>query len=414
MVRVRFMLKRLFDIVVSFVALVVLSPVILFVAWKVRKHLGSPVIFRQVRPGLHGKPFEMLKFRTMRDALDKAGNPLPDNQRMTAFGSFLRSSSLDELPGLWNVLKGEMSLVGPRPLLMEYLPLYSAEQARRHDVKPGITGWAQVNGRNAISWEQKFQYDSWYVDHQSFWLDLKILVLTVKKVFVREGISAEGEVTMTRFLGDAPTRKLAILGAGGHAKVVADTAECCSWKHIEIFDDSWPSVRLTDDWPVVGDTQVLLSRLQEFTGVVVAIGNNEDRRAKIDLLIRHGGSLVTLIHPSATISRYAKLGAGAVAFAGVVVNAGVTIGDGAILNTGCSIDHDCFLEDCVHVSPGARIAGAVRIGRLSWVGIGASVRQSINIGAHVTVGAGAAVVNDIADGVTVVGVPAVVQRDHRL
>lgn len=406
------MLKRFFDIVVSFVALVVLSPVILFVAWKVRRHLGSPVLFRQVRPGLHNKPFEMLKFRTMRDALDKSGNPLPDNQRMTGFGSFLRSSSLDELPGLWNVLKGEMSLVGPRPLLMEYLPLYSPEQARRHDVKPGITGWAQVNGRNAISWEQKFQYDIWYVENQSFWLDVKILALTLKKVFIREGISAEGEVTMSKFLGDKPARKLAILGAGGHARVVADTAECCGWGTIEFFDDGWPSVQLTGHWPVVGDTQVLLSRLQEFSGLVVAIGNNEARHAKIDMLISSGAPLETLIHPSATISRYAKLGAGVVAFAGVVVNAGVTVGAGSILNTGCSIDHDCFLDDCVHVSPGARIAGAVRIGRMSWVGIGASVRQSINIGANVTVGAGAAVVNDIDEGVTVVGVPAEVLPGH--
>ena len=195
------MLKRLFDIVVSFVALVVLSPVILFVAWKVRKQFGSSVIFRQVLPGLHGKPFEMLKFRSMRDALDKAGHPLPDNQRMTGFGSFLRSSSLDELPGLWNVLKGEMSLVGYRPLLMEYLPLYSVEQARRHDVKPGITGWAQVNGRNSLSWDEKFKLDVWYVDNRSLWLDVKILFLTVRKVLIKEGISQDNNATMEAFTG---------------------------------------------------------------------------------------------------------------------------------------------------------------------------------------------------------------------
>lgn len=194
-------MKRLFDIVASFCALLLLSPIIAIVAWKIRKNLGSPVLFRQTRPGLHGKPFEMVKFRTMKDATDAKGNSLPDAERMTPFGNKLRSSSLDELPELWNVLKGEMSLVGPRPLLMQYLPLYSPEQARRHEVRPGVTGWAQINGRNAISWEDKFKLDVWYVDNRSFWLDIKILLLTVKKVFIKEGISAEGEATMSKFTG---------------------------------------------------------------------------------------------------------------------------------------------------------------------------------------------------------------------
>ena len=200
------MLKRLFDFVSAAVALVCLSPVLLVIAWQIRRKLGSPVLFRQIRPGIHGQPFEMIKFRTMRDAMDESGRPLPDAERMTPFGNFLRSSSLDELPELWNVLKSEMSLVGPRPLLMEYLPLYSPEQARRHEVRPGITGWAQVNGRNALSWEDKFRLDVWYVDNQSVLLDIKILFLTVKKVFVREGISAKGEATMPRFLGTLQSR----------------------------------------------------------------------------------------------------------------------------------------------------------------------------------------------------------------
>ena len=195
------MIKRAFDIVASVIGLLLLSPVIAVVAWQIRRKLGSPVIFRQTRPGLHGEPFQMVKFRTMRDAIGPDGTPLPDAERMTPFGSFLRSASLDELPELWNVLKGDMSLVGPRPLLMEYLPLYSPEQARRHEVRPGVTGWAQINGRNALSWEEKFRLDVWYVDNQSFWLDLKILALTVKKVFVREGISAAGEVTAAKFTG---------------------------------------------------------------------------------------------------------------------------------------------------------------------------------------------------------------------
>ncbi len=195
------MLKRLFDFLMALFGLVVLSPVLAILAWQIRKKLGSPVLFRQTRPGLHGQPFQMVKFRTMRDAIGPDGQPLPDSERMTPFGSFLRSASLDELPELWNVLKGDMSLVGPRPLLMEYLPLYSPEQARRHEVRPGVTGWAQINGRNALSWEEKFRLDVWYVDNQSFWLDLKILALTVKKVFVREGISAAGEVTAAKFTG---------------------------------------------------------------------------------------------------------------------------------------------------------------------------------------------------------------------
>ncbi|MCG8295057.1 sugar transferase [Pseudomonas entomophila] len=195
------MLKRLFDVVAASLGLLILSPVIAIVALLIRRRLGSPVLFRQVRPGLDGKPFEMVKFRTMRDAMDSQGNPLPDDQRMTPFGAFLRSSSLDELPELWNVIKGDMSLVGPRPLLMEYVPLYDDEQVRRHEVRPGVTGWAQINGRNALSWEEKFKLDVWYVDNRSLWLDLKIIFLTIRKVVVRDGISAEGEVTMSKFTG---------------------------------------------------------------------------------------------------------------------------------------------------------------------------------------------------------------------
>ncbi len=195
-------MKRVFDWVVAFGCLVFFAIPLLGLAWLVRRKLGSPVLFRQIRPGLQGKQFEMVKFRTMTDERDASGALLPDAQRLTPFGCFLRASSLDELPELWNVLRGEMSLVGPRPLLMEYLPLYSPEQARRHEVRPGITGWAQVNGRNAISWADKFALDVWYVDHRSLWLDVRILWLTVRKVLVRDGISAAGEATMPRFEGD--------------------------------------------------------------------------------------------------------------------------------------------------------------------------------------------------------------------
>lgn len=194
-------MKRLFDFLVALCAIFTLLPIIIVVALLIRFKLGSPILFTQDRPGLNGKTFKMMKFRSMLDGKDKQGNLLPDDERMTPFGAFLRSTSLDELPGLFNVLKGDMSLVGPRPLLVQYLPLYNAEQARRHNVRPGITGWAQVNGRNAISWEQKFKLDVWYVDNQSLLLDFKILLLTVKKVFVREGISADGHVTIEPFKG---------------------------------------------------------------------------------------------------------------------------------------------------------------------------------------------------------------------
>lgn len=195
------MLKRLLDIVIASSALVLLSPVYAFVAYKVRKNLGSPVLFRQVRPGLNGKPFEMIKFRSMKDAVDAQGDSLPDRERLTPFGQMLRSSSLDEMPELWNVIKGEMSIVGPRPLLMEYLPLYNEQQAKRHNVRPGITGYAQVNGRNAISWEKKFELDTWYVENRSLWLDFKIMLKTVQKVLSKDDISAEGEATMSKFTG---------------------------------------------------------------------------------------------------------------------------------------------------------------------------------------------------------------------
>lgn len=196
-------MKRIFDFLVSVLIFLLLALPLLVLVCLVRGKLGSPVFFRQERPGLHGTPFEMVKFRTMTDARGPDGQLLPDAERLTSFGRFLRSSSLDELPELWNVLKGEMSLVGPRPLLMEYLPLYSSVQARRHEVRPGVTGWAQVNGRNAISWDDKFALDVWYVDHRSLWLDIKILWLTVKKVLVRDGISAVGEATMSKFTGSS-------------------------------------------------------------------------------------------------------------------------------------------------------------------------------------------------------------------
>lgn len=196
------MIKRFLDIVIAAIALVLLSPIMAVVAVLVRVNLGSPILFRQIRPGSGAKPFRMVKFRTMKDSKDASGNLLSDAERLTRFGKFLRAASLDELPELWNVLKGDMSLVGPRPLLMDYVPLYSPEQYRRHEMRPGITGWAQVNGRNALDWPTRFALDVWYIDNWSLWLDFKILLMTVQKVILRQGISAEGEATMSSFKGN--------------------------------------------------------------------------------------------------------------------------------------------------------------------------------------------------------------------
>lgn len=196
------MIKRLFDFSFSFLALFLFLPIFLIIFFLVFYNLGFPVLFSQLRPGLYEKPFYLYKFRSMSDFTNANGKIIPDEKRLNKFGKFIRASSLDELPSLWNVMKGDMSLVGPRPLLMEYLPLYNKNQKRRHEVKPGITGWAQVNGRNSISWKKKFDFDIWYVDHHTFWLDLKIIVLTIKKIFLQEGIAEPGEVTMSKFKGN--------------------------------------------------------------------------------------------------------------------------------------------------------------------------------------------------------------------
>lgn len=191
------------DYTIAIVSIIVFSPILILLVIVIFIHFGRPLVFKQLRPGLNGKPFSLYKFRTMNNLKDLNGNLLPDSERLDRFGTFLRSTSLDELPSLFNVLKAEMSIVGPRPLLMEYLDLYTENQLRRHEVKPGITGWVQVNGRNAISWEEKFKLDVWYVDNQSFWLDIKIILFTIKKVFLRDGISAEGEATMPKFTGNS-------------------------------------------------------------------------------------------------------------------------------------------------------------------------------------------------------------------
>lgn len=395
--------KRLFDIIASASGLIILSPVFLILVYLIRKNLGSPVFFIQERPGKDGRPFKMIKFRSMRDAIDKDGNPLPDSERLTDFGKKLRATSLDELPELWNVLKGEMSLVGPRPLLMGYLPLYNEFQNRRHEMKPGVTGWAQVNGRNALSWDEKFACDVWYIDHYSFWLDMKILFLTVKKVFIKEGISAEGEATMPPFTGN---RKLAVIGAGGHGKVVAELAAALgTYGEIVFLDDRAQSS--INGFPVIGTTLLLENSLSpEQYDVAVAVGNNRIRRQIAEKAAALGFALPVLIHPGAYVSPSATVGQGSVVMAKAVVQAGSVLKDGVIVNTAATVDHDCLLDAFVHISPGAHLSGNTHIGEESWIGTGACSRQQIRIGSRATIGAGAVVVRDVSDGMTVAGNPA--------
>lgn len=395
--------KRLFDIVASASGLIILSPVFLILVYLIRKNLGSPVFFIQERPGKDGKPFKMIKFRSMRDALDSDGIPLPDSERLTPFGKKLRAASLDELPELWNVLKGDMSLVGPRPLLMGYLPLYNEFQNRRHEMKPGVTGWAQVNGRNALSWDEKFACDIWYIDHFSFWLDMKILFLTVKKVFIKEGISAEGEATMPPFTGNC---KLAVIGAGGHGKVVAELAAALgTYGEIVFLDDR--AQGSINGFPVIGTTLLLENSLSpEQFDIAVAVGNNRIRRQIAEKATALGFALPVLVHPDATVSPSATVGQGSVVMAKAVVQAGSVLKDGVIVNTAATVDHDCLLNAFVHISPGAHLSGNTHIGEESWIGTGACSRQQIRIGSRTTIGAGAVVVRDVSDGMTVAGNPA--------
>ncbi|HGG9698490.1 TPA: NeuD/PglB/VioB family sugar acetyltransferase [Neisseria meningitidis] len=393
--------KRLFDIAASASGLIILSPVFLILAHLIRKNLGSPVFFIQERPGKGGKPFKMIKFRSMRDAVDKYGNPLPDSERLTDFGKKLRAASLDELPELWNVLKGDMSLVGPRPLLMQYLPLYDNFQNRRHEMKPGITGWAQVNGRNATSWDERFACDIWYIDHFSLCLDIKILLLTVKKVLIKEGISAQGEATMPPFTGK---RKLAVVGAGGHGKVVAELAAALgTYGEIVFLDDRVQGS--VNGFPVIGTTLLLENSLspEQFD---IAVGNNRIRRQIAEKAAALGFALPVLIHPLAYVSPSATVGQGSVVMAQAVVQAGSVLKGGVIVNTAATVDHDCLLDAFVHISPGAHLSGNTRIGEESWIGTGACSRQQIRIGSRATIGAGAVVVRDVSDGMTVAGNPA--------
>ena len=333
----------------------------------------------------------------MTDGRDASGNLLHDDLRLTRFGKFLRASSLDELPELWNVVIGQMSLVGPRPLKVRYLPMYSPEQARRHDVTPGITGWAQVNGRNAVGWEERFQLDVWYVDHVSFWLDLRILTMTVAAVFGRKGISAEGHVTMPDFEG---TRPIIVIGAGGHGKVVVSTLQAAGFIVDAVYDDNpalWGNSIL--GVPIRGPIGELEAKPGKFRGII-GIGNAKLRQSLARSLEIEW---MTAIHPSAVVHPSVVLGKGSVIFAGAVLQPDVIVGQHAIVNTSASLDHDCVIGNFVGIGPGTHLSGTVRINDRSLLGTGCSVLPNMEIDSDVTVGAGTVVIHNLPRGCTVVG-----------
>ncbi|OLS02622.1 NeuD/PglB/VioB family sugar acetyltransferase [Tissierella creatinophila] len=409
--------KRPIDFILSLIAIIILSPVYIITAILIRIKLGSPVLFKQKRPGLNGEIFWMYKFRTMTDKKNENGELLDDEFRMTRFGNMLRSTSLDELPELFNILKGDMSIVGPRPLLVEYLPLYNDEQARRHEVRPGLSGLAQIGGRNAISWEEKFKLDVEYVDNISFIGDIKIILITIKKVFVREGINSEDSVTMERFKGtkvesshhlegdkNLMKKELVIIGASGHGKVVSDIAlNLNRWNKISFLDDNL-SLKTSMNLDIIGtieDAPKFIDKAEMF----VAIGNNSIRKRIQEDLKSKGANLVSLIHPSSIIGSHVNIGLGTVIMPGAIVNCETTIGEGSIINTGSTIDHDNIIGNYVHISPGAHLAGTVRVGDRTWIGVGAIVSNNINICEDSTIGAGGVVVKDIDIKGTYVGVP---------
>lgn len=413
--------KRCFDLISTLLLSLLSLPVIFLVALLVRINLGAPIIFRQERPGLRGKPFMLYKFRTMLDSRDAQGNLLPDAERLTRFGRLLRNTSLDELPELFNVWRGEMSLVGPRPLLMEYLERYTPEEMRRHALLPGITGWAQVNGRNAITWSKKFELDLWYVDHLSLWLDLKILALTVGQALRSEGVNQPGQATIQKFCSaEVPTpmattpggqpKRVLILGAGGHAQVIADILLCSREAEVPIevigYLDDNPA--LTDQLrlgiPILGVLNQLHTIPHE--AVIVGIGHNPTRMALFEELNNQGETFISACHPRAIIAPDVVLGPGTVVCAGAVINPGSRVGANSIINTASSVDHHNRIGNHAHIAPGVHLGGDVVVGTGALVGIGATVMPQRSIGVWSTVGAGALVHQDVAAHITVIGSPA--------
>lgn len=390
-------IKRILDFLLSTIGFLVLLPFFIFITlFLAIANSGSP-FFIQRRPGYKGKIFSIIKFKTMNDKKDEDGNLLSDAERLTPIGKFVRKTSLDEIPQLLNVIIGDMSLIGPRPLLTQYMHLYSPYQNRRHEVKPGITGWAQVNGRNAIDWETKFDLDVYYVENISFLLDVKIIFKTVKKILVSEGINAKDAATIEPFSGNT---NVVIYGGGGHSKVVLDVFfQEAKYTVTNIFDDNPKNDHIFGvDVLVTPDENYFLNK-----NCIIAIGSNSIRKKIAETLQTN---YVMTIHPNAVVSKFSKIGHGTQIMAAAVVNPNAEIGHHCIINTGAIVEHDCVLEDYVHVSPNATLGGSVKVGEKTQIGMGASVLPNLKIGKNVVVGAGAVVINNIPDNAIVAGVPA--------
>lgn len=394
-------LKRQMDLTLALLSVVFLSPVLIGVSFLLFIVQGGPVIFTQPRVGLKGRVFKLYKFRTMLP--HKEGQDPHSMDRLTWIGKIVRSLSLDELPSLLNIIKGEMSLVGPRPLLVHYLDKYSKEQMRRHDALPGLTGWAQVNGRNALSWENKFRHDVWYVDHANLWLDIKIIFLTLKVMIIREGINATDSDIMEEF-----DPGFYVFGSGGHAKVVISSLQAQDLKVSGIFDDNQSKLGTKVlGVPVVGT----IGDCQKFKikKAVIAIGDNNTREK---IANRYSLNWVSVIHPKAIIDPTAKIGKGTVVFPGAVVNVSSEIGDHVIINTSAIVDHDAKIGNFTHVCPGTAITGGVIVENNCFIGAGTSIIPGKQVGKFSTVGAGSVVIKDIPEFCVAVGVPAEIIKSN--
>lgn len=393
-------LKRVLDILASAVGILLAAPFMAITAFIVWCEFGSPVLFRQERIGFGGRRFTVTKFRTMSDATDAAGGPAPDAVRLTPVGKFLRKLSLDELPQLFHVLKGDMSLIGPRPLLPEYLPHYSERQATRHNMRPGITGLAQVCGRNATTWESRLEHDARYVERVSPGLDLWILLKTAHRLVAPVGVSALGHSTMPRF-DESPSQELLIIGAGGHGKVVAEAALAVGLQPILLDDDASKQNAVMGGCKVQGTIRDAFKHPR--AKAIIALGDNGLRR---DFAERLGLDWISIIHPSAVVSKTAKIEPGAFVAANAVIGPDARIDRHAIVNTSAVVDHDVVIGAFSHIAPGAVLTGGVCVGEEVLIGAGATTIPCLHIGDRATVGAGAVVVRDLPCGVVAVGTPA--------